>query len=152
MAILVLGITAAKAQQRIKTIFRYGEEIKIEPDTAVKIKKLTVTPKEGKVYLSWVVFNNMKNGMYVIERSIDGNNFEVIGFKKGIPTSLPLDLTFYYSDNIEVNEKITYRVIHIAEDNTYFEFPEVDTVKKNSLSVAILAPVFTSGEQLIKTP
>ena len=127
---MALCITVAKAQHRVKTIFRYGEEVSINPDTAITVKKFTATPREGKVYLNWVVYNNMKNGMYVIERAIDGKEFEVIGFKKGIPTSLPLDLAFYYTDEPAVNCKISYKVTHIAEDNTYFEFPEVNVKGK----------------------
>lgn len=149
LTIISLGLTAANAQKNVKTIFRYGEEVSIKQDTAITVKKFTVTPREGKVYLGWVVYNNLKNGMYIIERAVDGQEFEVIGFKKGIATSLPLDLAFYYTDNYEPKGKVTYKVTHIADDNTYFEFPEV-TIKggKNSKQVAVaFSPAVLSTSQ-----
>lgn len=156
LIIITLCVTAAKAQQRVKTIFRYGEEVKIQHDTAITVKQFTATPRGGKVYLGWVVYNNLKNGMYVIERAADGQDFEVIGFKKGIASTIPLDLAFYYTDDYEVDGKVTYKVTHIADDNTYFEFPEVSVKEKKNtkqvMAAGSSAPIFSVAETLVPVP
>jgi hypothetical protein len=128
---IAFGMAAAAQGQQLetKTIYRYGEEIRISADTAAVPKKLTARIETGKVFLNWIVYNCTVPGMYIIERSIEGKDFQVIGFKQGIPTSIPLDLAFYYTDDQPINGKAVYRVTHISHDNKWFGFPEV-TVKK----------------------
>lgn len=133
---LIFTISAATAQRGTKTIFRYGEEVHIKADTAAQPQKLTAKAAAGKIYLGWSVFNNCKAGMYVIERSIDGKDFEVIGFKKGVPSTIPLELNFFYTDSEPLSGKIVYKVTHIAQDNTYFEFSPVTIKNTNGDSSA----------------
>lgn len=127
--ISLLGLMAgANAQSNAKTIFRYGEEVLIRPDTIAQPKKLTAKANSGKIYLGWSVANSCKRGMYVIERSVNGSDYEVIGFKKSVAGSEYLQLSYYFTDQEPVGGKASYKVTHIAEDNTYFEFEPV-TVK-----------------------
>jgi hypothetical protein len=136
LLMIALASTTAKAQDYKRTINRYSQEVVITPDPAIQMKKFTARREGGKVYLNWVVFNNLKSGMYVIERAIDGKNYEVIGFKKGIASSLPLDLAFYFTDDMPVQGNATYKVMHISDDNSYFEsHPVVVKTEKKQMAL-----------------
>ena len=113
------------AQTASRTIFRYGEEVRIEPDSISQPKKFNAKVNEGKIYLSWSVANVTRPGMYVIERSDNGKDYDVIGFKKGVAAGAPVELSFYFTDREPLAGRSMYKVTHIADDNTYFEFEPV---------------------------
>jgi hypothetical protein len=144
LALLAFAVSA-NAQSATRTIFRYGEEVRITPDTIAQPKKLTATASSGSIYLGWAVSSNSKTGIYVIERSVNGNDYEVIGFKKGVASSLPVQISFYFTDREPVGGKASYKVTHIAEDNTFFEFEPV-TIKRSKTTPALTASSSSSSE------
>src|SRR6185369_5241774 len=58
--------------------------------TELKLVKQTLVYNSGKVYLNWVVAANSPDCIYVIERSLDGEEFEPMGLKEGIQSPLEL--------------------------------------------------------------
>src|SRR5689334_8365520 len=56
--------------------------------TELKLTKQTLVYNSGKVYLNWVVPGNSPDCIYVIERSLDGNEYEPMGLKEGIQSPL----------------------------------------------------------------
>lgn len=86
-------------------------------DKAVKIKSLVAISNNGKTYLSWITKNQVKKGTYIIERSVDGQHFEIAGLEKGTPSRPKREVIFLYVS--PGTEKYSYyRIKHIANDNT----------------------------------
>lgn len=71
----------------------------------------------GKNYLHWVVRNDSRDGIFVVERSEDGNEFKAIGFKNRIGTSVP-SLSYYFQDE-SAKGSVFYRILAIGEDGSY---------------------------------
>jgi hypothetical protein len=91
-----------------------------EPAVAVKetgrleFVKESVVYNTGKVYLNWVAKGNSHDCIYVVERSIDGVEFEPVGLKEGIGS--PLELLYSWVDTKPVSGTAHYRIKQIDGD------------------------------------
>lgn len=74
---------------------------------------------EGKTYLRWLVKNDRKDGVFIIERSDDGNQFEALGFKDRVATQADVNLFYSYIDENPPLEHAHYRVMQVGVDQTY---------------------------------
>jgi hypothetical protein len=68
----------------------------------------------GKVYLNWVVPGNSPDCIYVIERSLDGVEFEPLGLKEGIQS--PLELLYSWVDTKPMEGMAHYRIKRVNND------------------------------------
>jgi hypothetical protein len=93
-------------------------ENKVAPS---KILKFTSTSESGKVYINWVVSGETKDGLYIIERSADGNVFNRIGIKEGIGTELPIELLYSWVDEEPLNGLSYYRLRWLEETGSIDE-------------------------------
>lgn len=76
--------------------------------------KETIVFNTGKVYINWVAKGNSNDCIYVIERSIDGNEFEPVGLKEGIGS--PLELLYSWVDTKPISGTAHYRIKQIDNE------------------------------------
>ena len=76
--------------------------------------KQTIVFNTGKVYINWVAKGNSNDCIYVIERSADGNEFEPVGLKEGIGSSL--ELLYSWVDSKPLTGTAQYRIKQIDND------------------------------------
>lgn len=74
---------------------------------------------DGKTYLRWLVKNDRKDGVFIIERSNDGAQFEALGFKDRVATQADVNLFYSYVDENPPLENAHYRVMQVGVDQTY---------------------------------
>ena len=82
--------------------------------TELKLVKQTLVYNSGKVYLNWVVPGNSPDCIYVIERSLDGEEFEPMGLKEGIQS--PLELLYSWVDTKPMEGVAHYRIKRVNND------------------------------------
>lgn len=63
----------------------------------------------GKIYLHATVNGNTETKALAVERSIDGANYEVIGYIKMIGTNVQCNLSYYFTDESPVKTNLYYR-------------------------------------------
>ena len=91
-----------------------------EPAVAIKqpgkleFVKQNIVFNTGRVYLNWVAKGNSNDCIYVIERSVDGNEFEPVGLKEGIGSQL--ELLYSWVDTKPVSGTSQYRIKQIDND------------------------------------
>lgn len=101
-------------------VFAAMSTIAQEPAVAVtkpgklEFVKQSVVFNTGKVYLNWVAKGNSTDCIYVIERSSDGNEFEPVGLKEGIGSTL--ELLYSWVDAKPVSGTAHYRIKQIDNE------------------------------------
>jgi len=80
----------------------------------MKLVKQTLVYNSGKVYLNWVVPSNSPDCIYVIERSLDGTEYEPLGLKEGIQS--PLELLYSWVDAKPMEGVAHYRIKRVNND------------------------------------
>ena len=91
-----------------------------EPATATKptgkleFVKENIVFNSGKVYMNWVSKPSSDDCIYVIERSIDGTEYEPVGLKEGIGS--PLELLYSWVDTKPVTGVTHYRIKQIDNE------------------------------------
>jgi hypothetical protein len=79
--------------------------------TKLDLAKQSVVFNSGKVYLNWVTKVNSSDCVYVIERSVDGDEYEPVGLKEGIGS--PIELLYSWIDNSPKEGESFYRIKQI---------------------------------------
>lgn len=87
---------------------------------------------EGKTYVRWLVKNDKKDGLFVIERSDDGIDFEALGFKDRIGTQLLVNLFYSFVDEEPFQGESFYRIMQVGADNTY-RYSDIVKVKTDAV-------------------
>jgi hypothetical protein len=91
-----------------------------EPAVAIKqpgkleFVKQNIVFNTGRVYLNWVAKGNSNDCIYVIERSVDGNEFEPVGLKEGIGSQL--ELLYSWVDTKPASGTSQYRIKQIDNE------------------------------------
>jgi hypothetical protein len=103
-----------------------------EPATASKepgkleFAKETIVYNSGKVYMNWVAKAHSEDCIYVIERSVDGQEYEPVGLKEGIGS--PLELLYSWVDTKPVAGTVHYRIKQINNEGNLVAQAEPKTV------------------------
>jgi hypothetical protein len=100
--LLLLGAT---------TLFAQTAETKAKDSNTLEFVKQSMVFNSGKVYLNWVIPANSNDCVYVIERSVDGDEFEPVGLKEGIGS--PIELLYSWIDNQPREGESFYRIKQI---------------------------------------
>jgi hypothetical protein len=74
---------------------------------------------DGKTYVRWLVKNDKKDGVFIVERSADGVDFEALGFKDRVGTQLLVNLFYSFIDQEPLAGENHYRIMQVGSDNTY---------------------------------
>jgi hypothetical protein len=85
----------------------------------------TTVYNSGKVFLNWTAKNEPADCIYIIERSADAREFQSVGVKEGIGTSI--ELFYSWMDDSPPAGFAYYRVKKIAKDGTQF-YSQVNAV------------------------
>jgi hypothetical protein len=73
----------------------------------------------GKTYVRWLVSNDEKDGLVIIDRSADGVEFEAMGFKDRVGSPLCVNLFYSFIDETPIPGENYYRVMTVGTDQTY---------------------------------
>jgi hypothetical protein len=85
----------------------------------------TTVYNSGKVFVNWTAKDEQADCIYIIERSGDGRQFESVGVKEGIGTSM--ELFYSWMDHTPPAGFAYYRVKKITSDGTQF-FSATNTI------------------------
>lgn len=88
-------------------------------DTSAQLTFFAGKYFEGKTWLHWEVKNQSCDGMYLIYRSADGKEWEIIGRKEGIGVPVEIPIAYYLQDEHPHTGTNYYRLVHISKDKTY---------------------------------
>ena len=107
--------------------------------TENQVKKLDLLKQSavfnaGKVYLNWIAKGNSPDCIYVIERSDDQMEFEPVGLKEGVGSSL--ELLYSWVDNKPTTSATQYRIKQIDNEGALMAQSDV-----NSITTAPASPV-----------
>jgi hypothetical protein len=86
---------------------------------------------DGKTYVRWLVKNDKKQGIFIVERSEDGGDFEVLGFRDRVGTELTVNLFYSFVDEEPLPGTNFYRVMQVGADNTY-KYSSIVKIKNES--------------------
>jgi hypothetical protein len=89
------------------------------PDSANTFILFSPVYMEGKTYIRWLVKNDRKDGVFIVERSADGIVFETLGFKDRIGSQLDVNLFYSFVDQEPIAGDNHYRVMQVGDDNTF---------------------------------
>jgi hypothetical protein len=95
-------------------LFAQTSEPKQSDSDNLEFVKQNIVFNSGKVYLNWVVKANSSDCVYVIERSLDGDEYEPVGLKEGIGS--PIELLYSWIDNQPKEGASFYRIKQINMD------------------------------------
>lgn len=120
IAILALAatqsLTAQTVSQSSSTLLNRG---KLTVDTLNTFISFSPVHLDGKTYVRWLVKNDKKDGVFVVERSQDGKEFEALGFRDRVGTQLLVNLFYSYIDEEPLPGENHYRVMQVGADNSY---------------------------------
>ena len=133
-AAIVAGLSFFSAHAEAQTT---NQEFKVDaPSEARQLEKdsvdnfLSFSPVyvEGKTYLRWLVQNDQKDGVFIVERSENGDEFEALGFKDRVGTQKTVNLFYSYVDEAPPTGFAHYRIMQVGVDHTY-NYSDVVRVK-----------------------
>lgn len=84
--------------------------------------------ESGKTYVRWMVQNDEKDGLFIIERSGDGVDFQALGFKDRVGSPLCVNLFYSFIDEEPEPGVCYYRIMAVSTDQTY-SYSDVVRVK-----------------------
>lgn len=126
LGLLTLG-TELKAQQTFK-VAPPSEAKPLQKDSVDNFMSFSPVFAEGKTYLRWLVQNDKKDGVFIVERSEDGSQFEALGFKDRIGTDKTVNLFYSWVDDAPPKGFAHYRIMQVGVDNS-FNYSDVVRVK-----------------------
>ena len=132
-ACLLMAGTSLQAQSNEPMIPPAGTA-GLKKDTANTFISFSPVFLDGKTYVRWLVKNDKKDGVFVVERSEDGIDFEALGFKDRVGTQLLVNLFYSYVDEEPLPGDSHYRIMQVGADNTY-RYSSVVKVKNTGTPV-----------------
>jgi len=116
--LVLLTYNTSQAQEVFKAVApaQAKELIRDSVDNFVSFSPVFV---EGKTYLRWLVKNDRKDGVFIVERSDDGDFFEALGFKDRIATNKEVNLFYSWVDDSPPSGYAHYRIMQVGTDHTF---------------------------------
>lgn len=109
-----------------ESILINGKEVFLHKDNLMNIRSLLIRQVEDKVYLSWVAENQKCDGTFIVYRSSDGQNFEIIGVQQAVKTPDNNAVGYGFIDNVSVPYgQVYYKIMHLGTDNSFYVSNEV---------------------------
>lgn len=97
----------------------------------------------GKVELVWTTFTEQSNAMFTIERSSDGEHFEMVAQVAG-SGSISFSKTYWAEDTRPMEGLSYYRLKQTDQDGTYTYF-DVVSIRKYAAHLQLLSVSYTKG-------
>jgi hypothetical protein len=122
--LLLLNSVDVNAQtgKETETIFKVeapSEASVLQKDTVNNFVSFSPLFVEGKTYVRWMVENDRKDGVFIVERSDDGETFEALGFKDRVGTPQNVKLFYSFIDEEPPVGSAHYRVMQVGVDQTF---------------------------------
>ncbi|MFI5164809.1 MAG: hypothetical protein ACHQHP_06140 [Bacteroidia bacterium] len=129
----MFSLQAQSVPQFDESIFTNNQEVYLHKDTVIRVKSFAAHQAEGKTYLSWFVTGLKTEGSFIIYRSQDGENFEIIGVEQSSKTADNAHVGYFFTDNKPTQTgTLYYKIAHIGTNNSCFTSNKVSI---NSQSV-----------------
>lgn len=114
--------TFAIAISMLASSFTFGQEANADkqnpfaasPDE-FEVKTFTAIPRNNKVFINWTAVDLSGNCAYIVQRSVDGKNYDNICVKKGASSPGNSPVLFSFVDDKPVTGNTYYRLKRIAE-------------------------------------
>lgn len=114
--LLICIATFANAQSASASLI---DKTEMKQDSVNSFISFSPVYLDGKTYVRWLVKNDKKDGVFVVERSADGVDFEALGFKDRVGTQLLVNLFYSFIDQEPLPGQNHYRIMQVGSDNTY---------------------------------
>jgi hypothetical protein len=118
-----LMLLSAATQVDAQAVSNSGESLlnksSLKQDSANTFISFSPVYLDGKTYVRWLVKNDKKDGVFVVERSENGTDFEALGFRDRVGTKLLVNLFYSFVDEEPLPGVNHYRVMQVGADNTY---------------------------------
>ena len=121
------SLIRVQAQQTLKVI-PPSEAQPLSKDSVDNFVSFSPVFAEGKTYLRWLVENDRKDGVFIVERSTDGTEFEALAFKDRVGTDKAVKLFYSWIDDTPPSGFAHYRIMQVGTDHT-FNYSDVIRVK-----------------------
>ena len=115
--LLTFGGFTANAQTKMGKGLTGGAQLK--PDDQNAIVSFSPVYNNGKTFVRWLVSNDEKDGIFIVERSTDGTEFEALGFKDRVGSPLCVNLFYSFIDEAPITGQSYYRVMSVGTDQTF---------------------------------
>lgn len=131
---LLIGYTSnAQVSEQTFKVQAPSEAQELKQDSIDNFMSFSPVFVEGKTYLRWLVENDKKDGVFIVERSEDGNEFEALGFKDRVGSSKEVKLFYSYIDEAPPAGFAHYRIMQVGVDHT-FNYSDVVRVKTSAVT------------------
>jgi len=112
-------LTSSAQQIVVNTMANEGQEVPLKRDSVMRIVSFSAKQVSDTAYLSWKVQDMHNNGVFILYRSGDGKNFNVIGTKNvyGIPAKS--QIAHYFKDTSCGGGIKFYRLVYISSISEY---------------------------------
>jgi len=118
LCLLISGFAQqAAAQGKVGAGLVGAAQLKQEDETP--IVSFSPVYNGGKTFVRWLVQNDEKDGLFIVERSSDGSQYEALGFKDRVGSSLCVNLFYSFIDEEPLTGQSYYRVMSVGTDQTY---------------------------------
>ena len=125
-AFVISAYDMASAQNGIGSGLIGSAQLKQEKETT--IVSFSPVYADGKTFVRWLVQNDEKDGLFIVERSADGTDYEALGFKDRVGSPLCVNLFYSFIDEEPLNGQTYYRIMSIGTDQT-FSYSDVVRVR-----------------------
>ena len=110
LIIIFMMISTASVAQRQEKVSDFNNSF-INNST---IQNINIVYNSGKVYINWMVKGEKQDGIYLVERSVDGKSFTAVGFKEVVASNL--ELLYSWIDNEPMTGNSFYRISRIGQN------------------------------------
>ncbi len=117
--VLCAGVANAQVPQQTLKVAPPAEAKALQKDSIDNIVSFSPVYVEGKTYLRWLVENDKKDGVFIVERSEDGDAFEALAFKDRIGTGKSVKLFYSWVDDNPPAGQAHYRIMQVGNDHTF---------------------------------
>ena len=126
--VLCGGAAHAQMPQQTLKVAPPNEAKALQKDSVDNFVSFSPVYVEGKTYLRWLVENDKKDGVFIVERSEDGDAFEALAFKDRIGTDKSVKLFYSWVDENPPAGEANYRIMQVGNDHT-FNYSDVVRIK-----------------------
>src|ERR1051325_5723104 len=126
-AFLLAAVIQQIKAQADEIIYVNGQEVFPVMDTNLHVKSFEAKKINDNIKLSWVVSNLKVNGTFVIYRSSDGENYEIIGVEDSYGSTNVADAEYLFSDKHPLeNGTAYYKIVHFGRNNSCFTSQKIE--------------------------
>src|ERR1051326_5852104 len=105
-----------------ESIYSNGKEIFMQRDTCLHLSSFSVKEENGNNCIRWMASSQKYDGTFLVYRSRDGVNYEIIGVEPSSKeTGNNSPANYFYSDPDPPGySSCCYKIVHLSINNAYF--------------------------------